>query len=72
MKCQILFSWKNKKNTINLLSAEFAQRVVTVNPGSTGIFFLFLHKNVCCEYLLEATRQGASNEYHKRYFHGEI
>ena len=25
MKCQILFSGKNKKNIINLSSAEFAQ-----------------------------------------------
>ena len=25
MKCQILFSWKNKKTFINLSSAEFAQ-----------------------------------------------
>ena len=30
MKCQILFSGKNKKN-INLSSAENAQRVVKVN-----------------------------------------
>ena len=29
-KCQILFSGKNKKN-INMSSAEFAQREVTVN-----------------------------------------
>ena len=29
MKCQILFSWKNKKN-INLSSAELAHRVVKV------------------------------------------
>ena len=27
-----LFSGKNKKNTINLLSAEFIQRVVKVKP----------------------------------------
>ena len=27
MKCQSLFSWKNKKN-VDLLSAEFAHRVV--------------------------------------------
>ena len=26
-------------------------------------FFLFLHKNICCGYSLEATRQGASNKY---------
>ena len=30
MKCQILFSGKNKKN-INLSSADLAQRVVMVN-----------------------------------------
>ena len=33
MKCQILFSGKNKKNIINLLSAENAQRVVKVNDS---------------------------------------
>ena len=31
MKCQILFSWKNKKNIISLPSAELVQRVVKVN-----------------------------------------
>ena len=31
MKCQILFSEKNKKNVTNLLSAELAQRVVKAN-----------------------------------------
>ena len=30
MKCQKLFSGKNKKNIINLSSAELAQRVVKV------------------------------------------
>ena len=30
MKCRILFSGKNKKNIINLPSAENAQRVVKV------------------------------------------
>ena len=28
MKCPNLFSGKNKKNTVNLLSTEFAQRMV--------------------------------------------
>ena len=28
MKCLILFSWKIKKNIINLSSAEFAQSVL--------------------------------------------
>ena len=31
MKCEILFFGKNKKNSINLLSAELAQMVVKVN-----------------------------------------
>ena len=30
MKCQMLFSGKNKKNIINLSSAELAQRAVKV------------------------------------------
>ena len=30
MKCQNIFSGKNKKNIISLLSAEFAQRMVKV------------------------------------------
>ena len=33
MKYQFLFSGKNKKNVINLLSAELNQRVVKVNPS---------------------------------------
>ena len=34
MKSHILFSGKNKKNIINLLSAENAQRVVKVKISS--------------------------------------
>ena len=37
MKCQILFTGKNKKNIINLLSAELAQRVVMVNIFTLSI-----------------------------------
>ena len=33
MKCQILFSGKNKKNMINLSPAELAQRVVEAIPA---------------------------------------
>ena len=43
MKCQILFSGKNKKNLINLLSAESAHSVLSVN-----VFFLLLHQNIAC------------------------
>ena len=30
--------------------------------------FLFLHKNICCGYSLEAPRRGASNEYPQHMF----
>ena len=55
MKCQILFSGKNKKNIINLSSAENAQRVVKVKLNlkalvlhicglsSSYIGFTFIH-----------------------------
>ena len=39
MKCQILFSGKNKKNNIILSSAENAQRVVKVNVCSSCLWF---------------------------------
>ena len=44
MKCQILFSGKNKKNIISLSSAENAQRVVKVKKAEirTNILELFL------------------------------
>ena len=34
MKCQILFSGKNKKNIISLSSAEFAHSIATVKTSS--------------------------------------
>ena len=37
MKCQILFSGKNKKNIINSSSAENAQRVVKVKTDWFGV-----------------------------------
>ena len=33
MQCQILFSGENKKNMINLSSAEFGHRIVKVNAN---------------------------------------
>ena len=35
MKCQILFSRKNEKNTTNLSSAELAQQVVNVKEKNS-------------------------------------
>ena len=37
MKCQILFSGKNKKNNIILSSAENAQRVVKVKGKNKSV-----------------------------------
>ena len=49
MKCQILFSGKNKKNIINLSSAENAQRVVKVKIHT---FVLALYNMVTdCDWL---------------------
>ena len=57
MKCQILFSGKNKKNNIILSSAENAQRVVKVKEKYLMIvlelFSPILHKNICCGYSLK-------------------
>ena len=38
MKCQIMFSGKNKKNIVNLSSAENAQKVVKVKSMHHIIF----------------------------------
>ena len=52
MKCQILFSGKNKKNITDLLSAELAKRVIKVKVVATicckgdnfcDFLFAFLH-----------------------------
>ena len=43
MKCQILFSRKNKKNMISLSSAEFAHSMVSVKQGAIlGASFPFV------------------------------
>ena len=55
MKCQILVSGKNKKNIINLSSAENAQRVVKVKISGQAddsheisglVFFEKLKRNI--------------------------
>ena len=61
MKCQSLFSGKNKKNIINSSSAEFAQREVTAKMVYllTGLLdlliisFIVLHTNIGCGYSSE-------------------
>ena len=48
MKCQILFSGKNKKNNIILSSAENAQRVVKVKGKFVNRIASFSLGNVKC------------------------
>ena len=51
MKCQSLFSGKNKKNIMSLSSAELAQRVVKINdfvypftPSNGSVLLTSSHK----------------------------
>ena len=53
MKCQILFSGKNKKN-INLSSAELAQRVVKVK-AVTKQQIIFLSGKIWLDILCESS-----------------
>ena len=50
---------KTLKNWFSSISCSIALEKITVRL----IFFLFLHKNICCGYSLEVPGWGASNEY---------
>ena len=39
-----------------------------IREGIRLILFLFLHKNICCGYSLEAPQRGTSNEYPQHMF----
>ena len=59
MKCQILFWGQNKENNINLLSAELANSVLSVNGiNSFSLFFFFnfpiinLYRNNSIQFLI--------------------
>ena len=59
MKCQIMFSVKNKKYIINLSSAELAQRVVKIKLGSSDFIvdhFLLQFLFSCSFFLYPTTR----------------
>ena len=56
MKCQILFSGTNKKNIINLSSAENAQRVVKVNNFTySSKYFLECKSSVIFFYIMKSS-----------------
>ena len=79
MKCQIMFSGKNKKIQCNLSgsntdgsftvddSNSFFQSLQNSSNSSRKQifrdFFLFYHGIVCCVYSLESPHRGDSNEY---------
>ena len=47
---------------------QMPTHIATDKRGIHIIFFLFLHKNICCGYSLEVPRRGASNEYPQHMF----
>ena len=51
MKCQILFSGKNLKNIINLLSAEFAHSTESINDIKSIVTVLKLKFRTVTEIL---------------------
>ena len=68
MKCQILFSGKNKKNVINLSSAENAQRVVKVNVNMLlfyvmCVFYVHFHNKHALSLSLSACQSLLSLSY---------
>ena len=77
MKCQSLFSGKNKKNIINLSSAELAQSVVMVNGQETVIGTILFQKlcaNVVfecnmCLMVISPTYELSQVEFNKRKNH---
>ena len=67
LKLQILFrviilkSWRDWMHLHSTTyGAFFSPKVL--------IFFMLLHKSICCRYSLEAPRRGASNEYPQHMF----
>ena len=74
MKCQIQFSGKNKKNIINLSSAENAQRVVKVKPflySKTGvyrgIFYFSYFRSKTYEAVLTSTHNLCFEHKYEKY-----
>ena len=63
MKCQILFSGKNKKNNIILSSAENAQRVVKVNKCSALCLVLVTPFSACSS----AAKRSTNSQYVCKY-----
>ena len=57
----------NESLANNIISFEQLGPDVFISPKLL-IFFLFLHENICCGYLLKVPRRGASNEYPKIMF----
>ena len=43
-----------------------------MREGFRKIYFLILHENICCGYLLKVPQRGASNEYHNISYYNKI
>ena len=54
---------KNKCCLLQILLGALSFKGYFVGTYNSEIFFLFLHKNICCVHSLEVFHWGASNEY---------
>ena len=64
-----LFKWLFFSFKVSFLRYIFFHKsIATDKRGIHIIFFLFLHKNICCGYSLEAPHWGTSNEYPQHMF----
>ena len=75
MSTHNMFSWSNKKNiylnTPLISGVRIVAKIILKSKNSVQkllIFFLFLNKNICCGYSLEAPWGGVSNEYPQHVF----
>ena len=67
-KCPDSVHPAHEQSTCNTWAFALHSYIIGLDKGIRSIFFLFLHKNICCGYSLEAPRRGASNEYPQHMF----
>ena len=69
MKCQTLFSGKNKKSVLNLSSAELAKRAVMIKQKTSPIYILLvIQVNRYTKVPLKDTQMYILNMYKKLSF----
>ena len=75
----VMVSLGNKEHSITNITKTCLYNFDPLKPhfyiaklGFTGVYIIFLLKNIDCEYSLEPPRQGGSNEYPQYMFWAEI